>query len=163
MSRTEMTLLVSRDLYLTRRKEKHQNGLFGTLFEPKIPPRSLCGQWVTCFSDFSSRPWRNLPPTWAIHMATRRPGHNTPIHMDFLSLCGSACCGLVCGSPCGSIVCALSQERRHINFFSGGPKRVVCGAKKVHVIAIAACVLSVSLTNTPTLISGSREQQRAYV
>ena len=35
-------------------------------------------------SDFSSRPWRNLPPTWAIHMATRRPAHNTPIHMDFL-------------------------------------------------------------------------------
>ena len=33
-------------------------------------------------SDFSSRPWRNLPPTWAIHMETRRPAHNTPIHMD---------------------------------------------------------------------------------
>ena len=36
------------------------------------------------FSDFSSRPWQNLPPTWVIHMATRRPAHNTPIHMDFL-------------------------------------------------------------------------------
>ena len=36
-------------------------------------------------SDLSSRPWRNVPPpTWAIHMATRRPAHNTPIHMDFL-------------------------------------------------------------------------------
>ena len=35
-------------------------------------------------SDFSSRPWRNLPPTWVIHMATRRPAHNTPMHMDFL-------------------------------------------------------------------------------
>ena len=23
-------------------------------------------------------------PTWVIHMATRRPAHNTPIHMDFL-------------------------------------------------------------------------------
>ena len=34
-------------------------------------------------SDFSSRPWRNLPPTWVIHIATRRPAHNTPIHMDF--------------------------------------------------------------------------------
>ena len=35
-------------------------------------------------SGFSSRPWRNLPPTWAIHMETRRPAHNTLIHMDFL-------------------------------------------------------------------------------
>ena len=34
-------------------------------------------------SDFSSRPWRNLPP-WVFHMATRRPAQNTPIHMDFL-------------------------------------------------------------------------------
>ena len=33
---------------------------------------------------FSSRPWRNLPPTWAIHMADCRPAHNTLIHMDFL-------------------------------------------------------------------------------
>ena len=33
-------------------------------------------------SGFSSRPWRNLPPTWVIHMATRRPTHNTPIHMQ---------------------------------------------------------------------------------
>ena len=37
--------------------------------------------WI---SDFSSRPWRNLPPTWVIHMATRRPAHNTPIHMDLV-------------------------------------------------------------------------------
>ena len=36
------------------------------------------------FSDFSSRPWRNLPPIWAIHMATRRPVHMKPIRMDFL-------------------------------------------------------------------------------
>ena len=35
-------------------------------------------------SDFSSRPWRNLPPTWVIHMATHRPVHNTPISMNFL-------------------------------------------------------------------------------
>ena len=35
-------------------------------------------------TDFSSRTWRNLPPTWAIHMETRRLAHNTPIHMDFL-------------------------------------------------------------------------------
>ena len=35
-------------------------------------------------SDFSSRPWRNLPPTSVIHMATRRPAHNTPIHMDLV-------------------------------------------------------------------------------
>ena len=35
-------------------------------------------------SDFSSRPWRKLPPTWVIHMVTRRPAQNTPIHMDFL-------------------------------------------------------------------------------
>ena len=63
-------------------------------------------------SDFSSRPWRYLPPTWAIHMATRRPIHNTPIHMDLVPFkenhtrnpCGSACCGLVCGSPCGSLM-----------------------------------------------------------
>ena len=50
-------------------------------------------------------------PTWVIHMATRRPSHNTPIHMHFLSgslqkrtpsPCGSAWCELVCGSPCGS-------------------------------------------------------------
>ena len=34
------------------------------------------------FRTFSSRPWRNLPPTWVIHMATHRPAHNTPIHMD---------------------------------------------------------------------------------
>ena len=37
---------------------------------------------VPQISDFSSRPWRNLSPTWVIHMATRRPAHNTPIHMD---------------------------------------------------------------------------------
>ena len=36
------------------------------------------------FSDFSSRPWRNFPPTWVIHMATCRLAHNTPIHMDLL-------------------------------------------------------------------------------
>ena len=24
------------------------------------------------------------PPTWVIYMATRRPAHNTPIHIDFL-------------------------------------------------------------------------------
>ena len=35
-------------------------------------------------SDFSSKPWRNLPRTRAIHMATRRPAHNTPIHMDLV-------------------------------------------------------------------------------
>ena len=35
-------------------------------------------------SDFSSRQWRNLPPTWVIHIATRRPAHNTPIHLNFL-------------------------------------------------------------------------------
>ena len=33
-------------------------------------------------SDFSSRPWRNLPPTWVIHMAIRRSAHSTPIHME---------------------------------------------------------------------------------
>ena len=38
----------------------------------------------TLISDFSNRPWRNLPPTWAIYMATRRPAHNMRIHMDFL-------------------------------------------------------------------------------
>ena len=43
----------------------------------------VCTRCAAVVSDFS-RPWRNLPPTWAIHMATRRPGHNTPIHMDFL-------------------------------------------------------------------------------
>ena len=37
-------------------------------------------------SDFSSRPWRNLPPTWVIHMVARRPAHNTPIHMDLVLL-----------------------------------------------------------------------------
>ena len=51
------------------------------------------------------------PPTWVIHMATRRPAHSMLIHMDCLygflcknapNPCGSACCGLVCGSPCGS-------------------------------------------------------------
>ena len=26
-------------------------------------------------SDFSSRPWRNLPPTWVIRIVTRRPAH----------------------------------------------------------------------------------------
>ena len=35
-------------------------------------------------SDISSRPWRNFPPTSVIHMATRRPAHNTPIHMDLV-------------------------------------------------------------------------------
>ena len=35
-------------------------------------------------SDFSSRPWRNLPATWVIHMVIRRPTHNKLIHMDFL-------------------------------------------------------------------------------
>ena len=37
---------------------------------------------ILSISDFSSRPWRILPPTWVIHLATRRPAHNTPIHMD---------------------------------------------------------------------------------
>ena len=37
-------------------------------------------------SDFSRKPWRNLPPTWVIHMAARRPAHNAPIQMT----CGSA-------------------------------------------------------------------------
>ena len=45
---------------------------------------SLRGSGLWWALDFSSRPWRNLPPTWAIHMATRRPAHNTPIHMDSL-------------------------------------------------------------------------------
>ena len=62
-------------------------------------------------SDFSTRPWRNLPPTWVIHMATRRPA---PQHADphrFL-VCSSLkrhqvhvdrrVCGLVCGLPRGS-------------------------------------------------------------
>ena len=39
---------------------------------------------LTQFSNFSSRPWRNLPPAWVIHMATRRPAHNMPIHMNFV-------------------------------------------------------------------------------
>ena len=47
-------------------------------------PRATWTRRKTEFSDFSSRPWRNLSPTWVIHMATRRPAHNTPIHMDFL-------------------------------------------------------------------------------
>ena len=67
------------------------------------------------FSDSGEWPFlaghgEMCPPTWVIHMATRRPAHNPPIHIDFLygflwkapSPCGSACCGLVCGSPCGS-------------------------------------------------------------
>ena len=32
-------------------------------------------------SDFSDRPWQNLP----IHMATRRPAQNTPIHMHLVA------------------------------------------------------------------------------
>ena len=78
----------------------------------KKKSQNFKGRSLQCgfVSHFSSRPWRNLPPIWVIHMATRRPGHNTLIHMDFLSLsrshtrnpCGSACCGLVCVSPCGS-------------------------------------------------------------
>ena len=35
-------------------------------------------------SDFSGRPCRNLPRRWVIHMATRRPAHNTLINIDFL-------------------------------------------------------------------------------
>ena len=34
-------------------------------------------------SDFSSRSWRKLPPTWAMHMATRRPANTTPIQCHF--------------------------------------------------------------------------------
>ena len=37
------------------------------------------------FCDLPSRPWRSLPLTWVIHMANRRPAHNTPIHMDLVS------------------------------------------------------------------------------
>ena len=77
---------------------------------PLILWHILGSYFLLIFSDISSRPWRNLPPTWVIHMATRRPAHNTPIHMDLVPFkenhtrnpCGSACCGLVCGSPCGS-------------------------------------------------------------
>ena len=35
--------------------------------------------FYTFISDFSSRPWRNLPPTWVIHMATRQ---TSPQHAD---------------------------------------------------------------------------------
>ena len=30
------------------------------------------------------------PPTWVIHMATRRPAHNTPIHMDLVPFHGES-------------------------------------------------------------------------
>ena len=53
----------------------------GVLSKPSF--RGLHG-FRASLTDFSSRPWRNLPPTWVIHMATRRPAHNTPIHMDIL-------------------------------------------------------------------------------
>ena len=43
--------------------KKHSAGHF--------PARAPRHSWN--FSDFSSRPWRYLPPTWAIYMATRRP------------------------------------------------------------------------------------------
>ena len=45
-------------------------------------PSNISIQILALISDFSSRPWRNLPPTWVIRMATRRPAHNMPIHMD---------------------------------------------------------------------------------
>ena len=64
------------------------------------------------FSDFSSMPWQNLPPTWEIHMATRRPAHSTPdglwafskqtiqdIHVDRRVVGWSAGCHV--DHPCG--------------------------------------------------------------
>ena len=50
---------------------------------PKIQKKNNL-DWNVQFGDFSSRPWWNLPSTWVIHMATRRPSHNTPIHMDLV-------------------------------------------------------------------------------
>ena len=45
-----------------------------TRFSPCSTPNSV---------TFLAGHGENLPPTWVIHMATRRPAHNTPIHMDF--------------------------------------------------------------------------------
>ena len=53
-------------------------------------------------SDFSSRPWRNLPPTWVIHMATRRqaPHHADPPQSSFPCLFGLPCLFPFQGIPC---------------------------------------------------------------
>ena len=37
----------------------------------------LAARWLE-ISDFSSKPWRNLPPIWVNNIATCRPAHNTP-------------------------------------------------------------------------------------
>ena len=39
---------------------------------------------IAFISDVSSRPWRNLPSAWVIHMATRRPAHKMPIQVDLV-------------------------------------------------------------------------------
>ena len=52
---------------------------------PYVGPQGCfsCSGFPLQISDFSSRPWRNLPRTWVIHMAARKPAYNTPIQ-DFL-------------------------------------------------------------------------------
>ena len=49
----------------------------------------------------TSRPWRNLPPTWVMHIATRRLGAslNKTIQGIYVD---RRVVWLVCGSPCGS-------------------------------------------------------------
>ena len=34
------------------------------------------------FSDFSSRPWRDLPPTWVIHIDLHGGPQTSPQHAD---------------------------------------------------------------------------------
>ena len=61
--------------------------------------------WI---SDFSSRPWRNLPPTWVIHMATCTDPHKFlvwfslrrhQVHVDRRVVGWSAGCDV--DHPCG--------------------------------------------------------------
>ena len=103
---------------ISRSRTQH---LFTSIF-------SLLGR--PTISDFSSRTWRNLPPIWVIHMAIRRPAHNTPIHMDFFhgvllkrlrkapGPCGSACRAAPCGSPMWGANFAMSCWKSHWNNFS---------------------------------------------
>ena len=67
------------DFGLTRKtgKKSPKNRKNGSGPKSAFSQSRILANRVT-ISDFSSRPWRNLLPTWVIHMATRRPAHNTP-------------------------------------------------------------------------------------
>ena len=63
-------------------QEKGPQHTFGTHRERESPKRCKFPQKSVTFPTDHGE--ISHPPTWVIHLATRRPADNTPIHMDFL-------------------------------------------------------------------------------